>query len=56
MIKIFIQTSTKREVVDITDKINEVLEKQQIKDGVCNLFVTQTTCFRNLAESGVNRI
>lgn len=43
MIRIKVNTSKKREVLDITDKVNEEVEKSGIKNGVCNLFVTHTT-------------
>lgn len=43
MIKLDIKTQNKRQVVDITDKINEEIKKSRVKDGVCNIFVTHTT-------------
>lgn len=43
MTKLSINTSKKREIVDITDTINQELQKENFKDGVCNIFVTHTT-------------
>jgi len=43
MIKIVITTEKKKEVIDITDKINQELEKQNFKEGLVNLFLTHTT-------------
>lgn len=43
MIKLTVITKKKREVVDITDKINEEISKLNFKEGVCNLFLTHTT-------------
>ena len=39
-----INTSKKDEVLDITDKIEEFLESQEKESGLCNIFVTHTTC------------
>lgn len=50
MVKITIKTSNKKEVLDITDKINEELQKQNIKDGVCHLFLTHTTASLTTAD------
>lgn len=41
--KLVIRTSEKRQVIDITDKVNAEIAKQKFKDGVCNLFLTHTT-------------
>ena len=43
MVKITVETSEKRQVIDITDLINQELEKQNFKEGLCNLFLTHTT-------------
>lgn len=50
MIKIVISTYKKREVIDITDRINSELEKQNIKGGVCHLFMTHTTAALTTAD------
>jgi secondary thiamine-phosphate synthase enzyme len=41
--QITIKTSKKREVVDITDKVQSIISKQGILDGVCTVFVKHTT-------------
>jgi len=43
MFKITVNTNSKREVLDITDKINDQIGKAGVTDGVCNIFVTHTT-------------
>lgn len=43
MVKISIKTSTKKQVLDITDQINEEISKQDLKNGIVNLFITHTT-------------
>ncbi len=48
--KLTIKTQNKREVVDITDQVNEEVSKQKFKDGVCNLFVTHTTAALTTAD------
>jgi len=41
--KISISSSKKQELIDITDKINEIVRKSKVKTGVCNVFVTHAT-------------
>lgn len=43
MEKITITTSKKKQIVDITDKINKVLVKSKAKDGLCHLFLPHST-------------
>lgn len=50
MIKFVIKTQKKREIVDITEKVNEQLQKQNFKDGVCLLFLTHTTAALTTAD------
>lgn len=50
MIKLTIKTQNKKEVVDITDQINEEIQKKKFKKGICNLFVTHTTCALTTAD------
>ena len=45
-----IQTKKKREVVDITEDVNEVLRKSGAKDGVIHLFLTHTTAALTTAD------
>ena len=39
-----VKTSKKDQVVDITDQVNEVIQKSNKKSGVCVLSVAHTTC------------
>ncbi len=41
--KITISTSKKQELIDITDKVNELVKKSKVKEGICNVFVTHAT-------------
>ena len=50
MQEIKIKTSKKKEVVDITDEVEEVLRKEKAEDGICNLFLTHTTAALTVAE------
>lgn len=50
MLKITVNTKDKKKVLDITDKVNQEIQKQNFKDGVVNLFVTHTTCALTTAD------
>lgn len=50
MVRITVKTQSKREVVDITDRVNKEISKQKFKDGICNLFVTHTTAALTTAD------
>lgn len=50
MDEIKIKTSKSKEIVDITDKINDLLKKQTNKNGLCYLFVKHTTCALTTAD------
>ena len=43
MEKLLIQTTKEKELVDITDKVNEIIKKSDFKEGAINLFLTHTT-------------
>lgn len=43
MIHLTAQTTKKKEVVDITDLINQQISKENFKEGICNLFILHTT-------------
>lgn len=47
---ITIQTTKKREIVDITDKVNDLLKKSSSSDGIMNLFITHTTASLSTAD------
>lgn len=42
--KKIIQTTKKDEIIDITDNIEELLNIQEIANGLCVVFVKHTTC------------
>ena len=50
MVKISINTQNRKQVVDITEKVNEEIGKLEIKEGLVNLFVTHTTCALTCAD------
>ena len=43
MDKIEIRTNRRKELVDITDKIQQLVTKYKVKQGICFLFVPHTT-------------
>lgn len=50
IVRIATKTQKKREVVDITDMVNEELKEQKVQNGICHLFVTHTTCALTTAD------
>lgn len=50
MVKIAIKTGGTREVLDITDLVNEEIGKQNIQNGLVNLFLTHTTAALTTAD------
>lgn len=47
-----IRTSQKRQVVDLTEEVNELIAQSGVKYGVCQLFVKHTTCCLTTGEVG----
>ncbi len=41
--EIVIETTKKKQIVDITDTVNMYLEKEKFKNGLCHIFVKHTT-------------
>ena len=41
--EIILSTSKKQELIDITDKINIIIKKSKIKNGICNVFTAHAT-------------
>jgi len=39
-----LETKKKDEIINITDKIEELLKKSKITDGLCTIFTAHTTC------------
>lgn len=50
MFKLVIQSEKKREIIDITDPINQEISRKNFKGGVCNLFVAHTTAALTTAD------
>ena len=48
--KLKIVIRRKKEVVDITDEVNEVMAKSKIELGICHLFLTHTTAALTTAD------
>jgi secondary thiamine-phosphate synthase enzyme len=46
-----VQTSTKAEMIDITDRIRMLLKESKIKNGVCHVFVPHTTAAVTINEN-----
>ncbi len=41
--EIIISTSKKQELIDISDKINNIIKKSKVKNGICNVFAAHAT-------------
>jgi len=50
MERILAITKAKREVVDITSDVEELIRDLNLRDGLCSLFVTHTTCALTIAD------
>ncbi len=48
--QINISTQKKKQVVDITDRIDQILLREKIKDGLCHLFIKHTTACLTTAD------
>lgn len=53
-----ISTSSRKQVVDLTDRIEALIRKAKLRDGLCSLFITHTTAALTTGEigEGTNRI
>jgi secondary thiamine-phosphate synthase enzyme len=47
-----ISTSSRKQVVDLTDRIESLIRKAKLHDGLCSLFVTHTTAAVTTGEIG----
>lgn len=43
MAEIILNTSKHNEIINITDKIQEIITKSKIKEGICSVFTTHAT-------------
>jgi secondary thiamine-phosphate synthase enzyme len=50
MKKISVKTTKPEEIVDITPKIQKLVEGAGVKDGICHIFVAHTTCALTTAD------
>ena len=41
--EIILSTSKKQELIDITDKVNNIIKKSKIKNGICSVFAAHAT-------------
>ena len=41
--EIILSTSKKQELIDITGKINNIIKKSKVKNGICNIFTAHAT-------------
>ncbi|HOC02066.1 MAG: hypothetical protein BWX89_01613 [candidate division TA06 bacterium ADurb.Bin131] len=44
MKKIIVRTTKRKEMVDITDDVQQIISNLSIKNGICVLFIPHTTC------------
>lgn len=47
-----ISTTTRKQVVDLTDRIEAVIKRAKMQEGLCSLFVTHTTAALATGEIG----
>ena len=47
-----ISTTSRKQVVDLTDRIEAVIRKAKMKEGLCSLFITHTTAALTTGEIG----
>lgn len=50
MIKITVSSKKHKEVLDITDEVNEEIARQKVESGICNLFLMHTSCALTVAD------
>ncbi|MFN3532923.1 MAG: secondary thiamine-phosphate synthase enzyme YjbQ [Candidatus Brocadia sp.] len=51
MEKIYVTTHSQAEFIDITQEVNEILEKSKVKDGICCVYVPHTTAAVTINEN-----
>lgn len=47
-----IKTTLPKEVIDLTDKVNQIIAGNKLKEGICHLFLTHTTAALTTGEIG----
>lgn len=50
MLSLQINTTKEKEVIDITDKVQGIIDKENVQQGLCILFVRHTTCCLTTAD------
>lgn len=50
--RLTIPTTEKKQVIDLTGQINDLLREQERNNGICSIFVTHTTCGLTTGEVG----
>ncbi|HOK79582.1 MAG TPA: secondary thiamine-phosphate synthase enzyme YjbQ [bacterium] len=51
MIKIQVRTAKRKEMIDITQIISDVVKKNSVNSGICMVFVPHTTCGLTINEN-----
>jgi len=41
--EVILSTSKRQELIDITDKVNSIIKKSKVKNGLCNVFAAHAT-------------
>lgn len=49
---LLISTTSRKQVVDLTDRIEAVIRKAKMQEGLCSLFITHTTAALTTGEIG----
>ena len=50
MQKITVQTRANKQVIDITNELNDLIKQQGFSDGLCNVFILHTTAALSTAD------
>ncbi len=48
--KLYIKTTGRKQIVDITGRVNEYLYKKSIEEGLCHVFIKHTTAAITMAD------
>jgi len=52
MITLTIKTNSQKEIIDLTDQVNQIIAESKFEEGICHLFLTHTTAALTTGEVG----
>ena len=50
MAEFIVKTTSNKQIIDLTDKVNQLLDEQEKNQGLCFVFVKHTTCCLTTAD------